>query len=77
MTQVKDIETRDTLPEGGDCVLIEKANGKFVANGSVTAIDGAGVFEPEPFDTLDEAVTASLVWAEENDVPFVYVRAAE
>jgi hypothetical protein len=57
--------------------LIEKVDEKFVADGSVSAIDGPAYYQPEPFDTLDEAVTASLVWAEKNDVPFVYVRASQ
>jgi hypothetical protein len=49
----------------------------FVASGSLTTIDGPAFFKPAPFATLDEAVTASLVWAEQNEVPFVYVRAGQ
>ena len=74
MTEVRDIEVAATPPANEDWVLVERAGSKFAANGAVTAIDGMGVFKPEPFDTLDEAVTASLVWAEKNDVPYVYVR---
>jgi hypothetical protein len=75
MTQVKDIENSESPPKNEDCVLIEAADGKFVASGSLSAIDGPAFFKPAPFETLDEAVTASLVWAEQNEVPFVYVRA--
>jgi hypothetical protein len=75
MTQVKDIENSETPPQNEDWVLIEETDGKFVASGSLSAIDGPAFFKPAPFDTLDEAVTASLVWAEPNGVPFVYVRA--
>ncbi|WP_271898320.1 hypothetical protein [Candidatus Phyllobacterium onerii] len=75
MTQVQDIEKSDIPPENEDWVLIEVTDGKFVASGSLTAIDGPAFFKPAPFETLDEAVTASLLWAEQNDVPFVYVRA--
>jgi hypothetical protein len=34
----------------------------------------ANLFEPRAFTTLDEAINASLIWAEENEVPVVYVR---
>lgn len=74
MTQLKDIDGASKPPEKEDWVLIEKVDGKFVADGSLSAIDGPAYFQPEPFDTLDEAVTASLAWAELNDIPFVCVR---
>lgn len=76
MTQVQDIEKSESPPENEDWVLIEATEGKFVASGSLTAIDGPAFFKPAPFGTLDEAVTASLLWAEQNEVPFVYVRAS-
>lgn len=77
MTQIKDIDGASKPPEKEDWVLIEKVDGKFVADGSLSAIDGPAYFQPEPFDTLDEAVTASLAWAEQNEIPFVYVRASK
>ncbi len=49
----------------------------FVAFGSLATIDGPAFFKPAPFAALDEAATTSLVWAEENEVPFVYVRAGQ
>ncbi|UXN67497.1 hypothetical protein N8E89_28795 (plasmid) [Phyllobacterium sp. A18/5-2] len=59
MTQVKDIDISATPPQNEDWVLIEKVDEKFVADGSVSAIDGPAYYQPEPFDTLDEAVTAA------------------
>ncbi|NTS30639.1 hypothetical protein HQ945_05175 [Phyllobacterium sp. BT25] len=68
MTHVKDIDNSANPPEKEDWVLIEKVDGKFVADGTVSAMDGPAYFQPEPFDTLDDAVTASLVWASEQFV---------
>ncbi|WP_271899280.1 hypothetical protein [Candidatus Phyllobacterium onerii] len=77
MTELRDIDNLATPPEVGDWVLIERDGEKFIASGPVNGTRKASFFKPTPFDTLDQAVTASLVWAEQNEVPFVYIRAAQ
>jgi hypothetical protein len=51
LTQVRDIEKSETLPGNEDWVLIEATDGKFVASGSLTTIDGPAFFKPAPFVT--------------------------
>ncbi len=76
MVELRDIEYDEDPPENEDWVLISRAGEKFVASGSSAETHGATFYSPQPFDTLDEAVTASRDWAAHNDVGVIYVRGA-
>jgi hypothetical protein len=74
MAEVREIEKEDALPEG-DWVLIEsRGKWSYVAKGSAAGKNDATFFTPPGFTTLDDAINASLAWAELNEVPVVYVR---
>jgi len=75
MVDVRDITHSEQPPENADCVVIDPTpGGKFVANGSASGKKSATFFKPPAFATLQQAIAASRQWAEENDVPVVYVR---
>ena len=73
MVEVHDIARYEKPPEGGR-VVIEPAGGRFVANGVSPAKGSEGYWRPPAFDTLDEAIAASIEWASKNDVFAVYVK---
>jgi hypothetical protein len=76
MVEVQNISLNETPPEGTDCVVIENAGNKFVANGSVAGERVVTFFKPPPFESLGAAIEAASAWAEENDVPVVYVKSS-
>ena len=73
MVVVRDI-LRHERPAENMWVVIEFGGGRFVANG-FRPDEGHGIFwTPPAFDTLDEAIAASIDWASKNGVPTVYVK---
>ncbi len=75
MAEVRDIKAHENPPENTDHVLIEKAGGRFIANGSVAGKIDATFFAPPP-SIEAAAVAAAKAWAEINDVPVIYVRSS-
>jgi nicotinamidase-related amidase len=74
MAEIRYISKGEGPPKDVDCVLIEKAGNRFVANGSVAGKRDATFFTPPPFPTVEAAVDAAKAWAEAHGVPIVYVR---
>jgi hypothetical protein len=72
MVMVRDIP-RNEIPSERAYVVIEFAGGRFVANGFKVGQHGI-YWTPAAFDTLDQAIEASVEWATENGVAAVYVR---
>ncbi len=58
-----------------DYVLVERLpGGKVSVSGAVMAETARRYWTPPEFDSLDAAIAAALWWADQNDVPLVYVR---
>jgi hypothetical protein len=74
MAIVRDIPKSERPFEDERCIVVEHAGGRFVANGFSPGKMSGAVWAPAAFPTLDEAVAASVAWAERNDVAIVYVR---
>lgn len=74
MVEVRDIGRSDKPPEHAECVVIEKAGGRFVANGFSPRKRSGTFFSPPSFAALEEAISASVDWAAQHDVPVVYVK---
>lgn len=77
MVQVRNIAAHETPPSNVDHVFIERTGNKYTANGSVAHAKSGTFWTPPPFDTVDAAISASVGWAEQNDVTVVYVRAVD
>ncbi len=74
MVEVRDIARSDKPPEDAECVVIEKAGGRFVANGFSPGRRSGTFFSPPSFEGLDAAISASVDWAAQHDVAVVYVK---
>jgi hypothetical protein len=74
MVEVREIEKDEALPDGEWVVIEPRGNWSYVANGSVGGKNEATFFTPPAFTTLDDAINASLIWAEQNEVSIVYVK---
>jgi hypothetical protein len=74
MVEVRDIGRSDKPPADADCVVIEKAGGRFVANGFSPQKRSGTFFSPPSFNALDAAISASVDWAAQHGVPVVYVK---
>jgi hypothetical protein len=62
-------------PAGEAWALIEFDGERFVANGFRPDDGQIGIYwTPAAFDTLYEAIAASIDWASANGVPAVYVK---
>lgn len=76
MVQIIPMATGEPQPSETDHVLIEPLPaGKFAAHGSAIHPNRVAFFNPSPFGTLDDAIAVSKIWAEENKVPVIYVKA--
>jgi hypothetical protein len=74
MVVIHHIRVNDA-PGGDTWVLIEFDGERFVANGFKPDHDQIGIYwTPAAFDTLYEAIAASIDWASANGVPLVYVK---
>jgi hypothetical protein len=73
MIEIRDIALSVNPPSIGDWVLIEGLRGRFAAKGSLTKNDGVP-FGPIIFADLSSAMEASWAWAQENQVPIIYVK---
>jgi len=74
MAEIRDIGRSDKPPEDADCVVIEKAGGRFVVNGFSPQKRSGTFFAPPSFETLDAAIAAAVAWATANNVAIVYVK---
>ena len=77
VAEIIQLQDGDAIDPDSDHVIIQKVNGKFVANGSVAGNGYAAFFTPDPFDTEDEAFAAASQWADANGSPAIYVRDAD
>ena len=76
MAKVQEISKDGVRPDNVDHVLIEPtSSGKFTANGSATLTIGVGTISycPPAFETLEAAIASAKEWADERNVPTVYV----
>jgi hypothetical protein len=73
LVEFRQIEQSATLPFNADWVLIERARGKVAAKGSLAGGRSA-TFGPALFADLQSAMGASKVWAQENNVPIIYMK---
>jgi hypothetical protein len=73
--EFRQIEQSATLPFNADWVSIERGRGKVAAKGSLAGGRSA-TFGPTLFADLQSAIGASKVWAEENNVPIIYMKIA-
>jgi hypothetical protein len=73
MVEVREIEKREIPPED-ICIVIEKAGGRFVANGFNPGKRSGSFYAPPAFKTLKAAISASVEWATRNNVPIVYLK---
>jgi hypothetical protein len=63
------------LPSKANYVLVEPLpGGQFTARGSATTSHRLAFFNPSPFGTLNDAIASAKTWAEENNVPVIYVK---
>jgi hypothetical protein len=76
MVEVQNIRKDEQPPEAAHWVLIEKtSSGVFTARGSAFASRNAiRFFRQSRYATFTAAVAAASAWAENNEVPVVYVR---
>jgi hypothetical protein len=75
LVEFRQIERSATPPLNADWVLIERARGRVAAKGALAGERGA-TFGPALFADLHSAIGASKVWAEENNVPIIYMKVA-
>lgn len=75
MIEFRQIERSATPPLNANWVLIERARGRVAAKGSL-AWDRGGAFGPALFADLHAAIGASKTWAEENNLPVIYMKIA-
>ena len=76
MAQVREMSKDDARPDNEDHVLIEPTpSGKFTANGSATLPAARQMISycPPAFETLEAAIASAKEWADEHNVPTVYV----
>ena len=74
MAEVREI-TKDWVAPDEDHVLIEPTpSGKFTANGSKALADELIAYTPPAFETREEAIASAQKWADEKNVPKIYVR---
>jgi hypothetical protein len=73
MVVVRDIH-RSEMPAEAARVIIEFGGGRFVANGFKPGRQSGTSWTPPAFDTLDDAIEASVEWASKNGVPAVYIK---
>lgn len=75
MVEIKEISNGQDLAANTHYVLIELTDaGRFTARGLATYADGANLFTPAPFGSLEAAIAISKAWAETNNVRVIYVR---
>jgi hypothetical protein len=74
MVDIRNIEKHETPPSGSSHVLIEKVSGRFRVIGFVAGKKEGTFFVPNLFDDLANAIAASRRWAEDEDVPVIYVK---
>jgi hypothetical protein len=74
VVEVRNLGSNQAGPDGAAWVLIEKVGDKYSVTGraSQKAIDAS--FAPREFDTAEEAIKASVVWADLLGIPVLYVR---
>jgi hypothetical protein len=74
VVEVRNLQDNEIEPRGASWVLIEKMGGNFAVSGKAQgkAIDAS--FAPRGFDTAEQAIKASVTWADLLGIPIIYVR---
>ena len=74
MVEVRNLQGDKVEPRGVSWVLIEKFGENFTVCGKAQgkAIDAS--FAPRGFDTAEQAIKASVTWADLLGIPIIYVR---
>jgi hypothetical protein len=75
VVEIRRIEPAANLPVDSDWALIERVRGKVAAKGSFARRAKAS-FGPMVFADLDSALGALKLWAQQNDVPVIYLKEA-
>ena len=74
MVEVRNLQDSEKEPQGASWVLIEKTGDHFAVCGRAQgqAIDAS--FAPRGFDTAEQAIKASVTWADLLGIPVIYVK---
>lgn len=74
MVEVLKLKADESAPNGAAWVLIQRQGELFAVNGVAkgNAIDAS--FAPQAFDSAEEAIKASVAWADLLEIPVIYVR---
>jgi hypothetical protein len=71
------IRKGDNPPENENWILLERTPlGKYVGNGSVAHEQSATFYTSSP-EGREAALTRAVAWADDHDIPVVYVRGSE
>jgi hypothetical protein len=74
MAEVQNIAKGASPPEDQPRIVIEHAGGRFVANGFSPGKAPGAFWAPPAFESLEDAIEASIAWADQNNVATVYVK---
>jgi hypothetical protein len=74
VVEVRNLQDSESEPQGTSWVLIEKMGDNFAVCGRAQgkAIDAS--FAPRGFDTAEQAIKASVTWADLLGIPVIYVK---
>ena len=74
MTEIRTLRDGDSVPEDAAWVSIKKEDGKFNVSGQAAGLDKPVFFAGPGFDTAEEAIKASVAWADLLGAGVLYVR---
>ena len=74
MVEVRELGPEESAPEGAAWVLIDKEDGKFKVSGQAAGTDRPVFFSRPGFASAEEAMKASIAWADLLAVQILYVR---
>jgi hypothetical protein len=74
VVEVRNLHDNDGEPKETSWVLIEKMGENFSVTGKAQGKTIDASFAPRGFDTAEQAIKASVTWADLLGIPVIYVR---
>jgi hypothetical protein len=74
VVEVRNLQGDVGEPKGGSWVLIEKMGDNFSVSGKAQGKTIDASFAPRGFDTAEQAIKASVTWADLLGIPVIYVK---
>ena len=74
MVEVLKLKADESAPDAAAWVLIQRQGELFAVSGVAKGKTIDASFAPRGFDSAEEAIRASVAWADLLEIPVIYVR---